>query len=1372
MRTRQLFCFLTAALVLLLFSFASYGEGRPFITRWKGEAGKELRIPIDGGGYKLVIKRATDGSVLVTKNNCYGTCSYTPTEDGELLVEAGPERVRSIWMCGVSAEALLRVEQFGTVQWQTMVFAFCGCKNMQFAEGIDTPNLSQVTDMRGMFKGCTSFNQSLNNWDVSQVTDMSGMFSGCTSFNQNLGMWKLEKCEELCLDNCGMSVENYSKSLVGWAAQANIKQGLSLSVAGLKYNASSKVARAKLISEKRWRFDGDMDGDAKPFITRWKGEAGKELRIPIDGGGYKLIIKRASDGSVLKTDYSNSHSLYSYIPSEDGELLVEAGPEGVRAIRMYGYGQELGSAEALLRVEQFGTVQWETMQDAFRGCKNMQFAEGIDTPDLSQVTDMSGMFYGCTAFNQPLNNWDVSQVTNMWSMFSGCTSFNQPLNNWDVSQVTNMWSMFSSCTAFNQPLNNWDVSKVTHMGSMFSGCTAFNQPLNNWDVSKVTHMGGMFSGCTSFNQPLNNWDVSKVTHMGGMFSGCTSFNQPLNSWNVSQVTDMWDNWSNDRGMFSGCTSFNQPLNSWDVSQVTNMREMFYGCTSFNQDLGMWKLESCELLSLDNCGMSVENYSKSLEGWAVQANIKQGLNLSARGLKYNTSSKAARAKLISEKRWRFDGDMDEDAKPFITRWKGEAGKELRIPIVGDGYRLIIKRASDGSVLVTENNLDNYHSYYRYYSYTPTENGELLVEAGPERVWSIRMWDGYGQKELGSCEALLRVEQFGTAQWKTMRDAFRGCINLQFAAGIDTPDLIQVSDMSGMFAGCTAFNQPLNSWNVSNVQRMGRTSDNSDRALGMFQDCSSFNQPLDNWDVSKVEGMGDMFAGCISFDQDLGMWKLEKCEKLTLNLCGMSVENYSNSLVGWAAQPNIHDGLYLDAEGLSYNETGKTARAKLKTYKYWTITGDEKASHSIAFVPNRLTLNPAEEKVLVLKKTEIEDQEEVTLTSSDPSTVQIIDAAFFKIKGLKLGKATVTARIAPSATHGELTAKCEVLVRVAVTGVSLSQTELTLEKGAKATLVATVVPADATNKNVSWRSDNAGIVTVENGVVTAVAEGQTTVRVFTEEGNFTTECKVNVVKNGGSNPSVAVTGVKLAQNKLTLKKDDSFTLVATVEPNNASNKAVTWSSANAAVATVSDAGLVEAKAVGVAVITVTTQEGAFTATCEVTVTAEDVVLTGLRLSPSETRLKVGGEATLSVTYEPAGATQREVTWSTSDAAIVTVDEHGKVKAIAAGEATITVASKTNASIQATCKVIVEPATAVEDAIFANVVVAPNPFDSQLRIVNGDLRGTYALLNAQGVVVRSGNMDGRAIVIETSDLTSGLYFLRFTAENGAVKTITVVK
>ena len=82
------------------------------------------------------------------------------------------------------------------------------------------------------------------------------------------------------------------------------------------------------------------------------------------------------------------------------------------------------------------------------------------------------------------------------------------------------------------------------------------------------------------------------------------------------------------------------------------------------------------------------------------------------------------------------------------------------------------------------------------------------------------------------------------------------------------------------------------------------------------------------------------------------------------------------------------------------------------------------------------------------------------------------------------------------------------------------------------------------------------------------------------------------------------------------------------------------------------------------------------------------------------------------------------------------------------------------------------AVEDAVFASVVVAPNPFDSQLRIVNGELRGTYALLNAQGVVVAFGALEGAETRINTVPLPAGMYLLRLTAENGAQKTFSVVK
>ena len=108
------------------------------------------------------------------------------------------------------------------------------------------------------------------------------------------------------------------------------------------------------------------------------------------------------------------------------------------------------------------------------------------------------------SFNEDLSLWDVSNVTNMEGMFAGCQSFNKPLNDWKVSNVRNMTNMFNFCVNFNQPLNNWNTSNVITMNCMFCTSIKFNQPLNNWNVSNVITFEEMFQNCRNFNQPLNN----------------------------------------------------------------------------------------------------------------------------------------------------------------------------------------------------------------------------------------------------------------------------------------------------------------------------------------------------------------------------------------------------------------------------------------------------------------------------------------------------------------------------------------------------------------------------------------------------------------------------------------------------------------------------------------------------------------------------------------------------------------------------------------------------------------------------------------------------------------------------------------------------
>ncbi len=239
------------------------------------------------------------------------------------------------------------------------------------------------------------------------------------------------------------------------------------------------------------------------------------------------------------------------------------------------------------------------------------FNQDISSWDVSNVTNMTRMFYKTNAFNQPLGNWDVSNVTSMGMVFSQ-SSFNQPIGNWDVSNVTNMGSMFlctlnSNISVFNQDISNWDVSSVTFMGQMFWGAESFNQPIGNWDVSNVTNMANIFVGATSFNQPIGSWDVSNVTNMKRMFNASSSFNQDISSWDVSNVTDM-------SMMFGGAESFNQPIGNWDVSNVTDMYAMFYNASAFNQDISAWNVSSVNGMS--SMFYSALSFNQDIGTWDV------------------------------------------------------------------------------------------------------------------------------------------------------------------------------------------------------------------------------------------------------------------------------------------------------------------------------------------------------------------------------------------------------------------------------------------------------------------------------------------------------------------------------------------------------------------------------------------------------------------------------------------------------------------------------------------------------------------------------------------------------------------------------------
>lgn len=234
--------------------------------------------------------------------------------------------------------------------------------------------------------------------------------------------------------------------------------------------------------------------------------------------------------------------------------------------------------------------------------------------------------------------------------------------------------------------------------------------------------------------------------------------------------------------------------------------------------------------------------------------------------------------------------------------------------------------------------------------------------------------------------------------------------------------------------------------------------------------------------------------------------------------------------------------------------------------------------------------------------------------------------------------------------------ELPVVVPVTNVTLDSTDLEITVGEKRTLKASVLPDNATDKSVTWNSNNLAVATVsESGEITAVSVGTAVITV--KAGDKTAECTVTV------NP-IAVTAITLSSNSLGLKIGESQTLTATVTPDNAMDKTVTWTSDNTAVATVSESGEINAVSVGTA--NITARAGEKTASC--TITVNPIAVTAITLSQNSLALKVSESQTLTAAVTPDNATDKTVTWTSSDERVAVVSG-GAVRAVAAGNAIVT-------------------------------------------------------------------------------------------------------
>lgn len=338
-----------------------------------------------------------------------------------------------------------------------------------------------------------------------------------------------------------------------------------------------------------------------------------------------------------------------------------------------------------------------------------------------------------------------------------------------------------------------------------------------------------------------------------------------------------------------------------------------------------------------------------------------------------------------------------------------------------------------------------------------------------------------------------------------------------------------------------------------------------------------------------------------------------------------------------------------------------------------------AESISVIPSEVTLKVGEAFDLqYIISPETTTDKTINWTSSDNNIVAVSDKG--NIVAISLGEATIYAG---TADGSGLSAECKVsVIPTPATGIKIEYSGKTnLFVGESVKLNAEVTPDDATDKTVIWQTQNAEILTVDNnGNVVATGLGEAWISATNSAGQ-----KDNIVFTVIPTP---VSSINLNVNSVELKDGESFTIIASVLPENATNKNLRFSSSNATVATVEESGKVTAHAVGQAEITVSATDGSgVESICIVKVLPTPVESITISTDGSTT-LKVGQTVRLNAAVLPETATDKSVTWSSSDTGISTVDQQGLVTATGIGSATITARSGEK---NATVTITVEPTIA---------------------------------------------------------------------------------
>ncbi len=640
-----------------------------FVTTWRTTIpGESITIPVGGADGTYVVDWG-DGHVMTHTGDAIH--AYDTAGNHTIRISGDFTRI-VLGDDAANAAKLISIDQWGDVQWESMVSAFDGASNMVY-NATDSPDISTVADMSWMFAGATSFNGDISSWNTSSVTDMSGMFYSAKSFNGDISSWDVSRVTGMHfmfynatsfnqpldgwdvssvtsmhfmfynatsfnqpLDTWDISSVIYTAYMFSYASSFN--QNLSAwdmssvtSMSGMFFGASSfnqslgpwYITLNSLVVSNDERMVGSIVAQ-NPILASHNPtynvtSAHADLFEVIDNTIRLKPDQNVTLGTTYQVNvtatgpdlFGNHHHVILVTATEPIDPLLNA-PDHAFVTT---WTTAVSNRTMWLPVSGSGiTIDWgdgSTVSGVSDPQPHTYVAPGTYAVIVTGGLERFHLDNGPSrASLYSIDQWGNSSWTSMEAAFYRASHVTYRATDApDLSRVTNMSSMFEGAASFNGNISAWDVSSVTSMTGMFYEASSFNQPLDTWDISGVTDTQLMFAGAGAFNQNISAWDVSSVTSMTGMFAGAGAFNQDISAWDVSNVTDMF-------GMFFGATSFNGDISSWDVSSVTDSHAMFGRASSFNQDISSWDTSSVTDMRL--LFYNATSFNQPLNSWDVSS----------------------------------------------------------------------------------------------------------------------------------------------------------------------------------------------------------------------------------------------------------------------------------------------------------------------------------------------------------------------------------------------------------------------------------------------------------------------------------------------------------------------------------------------------------------------------------------------------------------------------------------------------------------------------------------------------------------------------------------------------------------------------------